>query len=85
MTMRERIARGQAEFDGRGWLNMHSADRKRYLQRADLFLAAIREPTEAMVKAGVAHSYDIGIDLEPGGVAWFHEVLIDAAISEGKT
>jgi hypothetical protein len=49
-TMRERIARGQAEFDGRGWLNMPRGERDRYLDRADAVLAAMREPTEAMVQ-----------------------------------
>jgi len=88
MTMRERIARGQAEFDGRGWLNMHSADRKRYLQRADLFLAAMREPTPQMlIDAGLMDGYggedSYNPDADVDHITWW-QAMIDAA-SEGKT
>jgi hypothetical protein len=79
-TMRERIARGQAEFDGRGWLNMPRGERDRYLDRADAAIEAMREPTEAMVNAG----YDVGYSPDPLPCDAVWKAMIDAAISEGK-
>lgn len=51
-TMIERMARAAAIFDGRPFETMGRVDRERYLARAMAELAAIREPTAAMVEAG---------------------------------
>jgi hypothetical protein len=79
-TMRERIARGQAEFDGRGWLNMPRGERDRYLDRADAAIEAMRKPTVPMCKAMILEL--MNEDSPHRGGVW--GAMIDAAISEGK-
>lgn len=51
-SMVEKIARGQAEFDGRPWLSMPKTERERYMDRARAALQAIRDPTKEMAAAG---------------------------------
>lgn len=81
-TMRERIAKVLAAADG-----MHpdavSNDGddipiwETYLDVADAVRAAIREPTEGMVNAGVIHTNDAGYCLEPEGVADLYQAMIE--------
>ena len=80
MDMIERVARGQADFDGRGWMAMSRGERGRYIQRARLAIQDIREPTEAMEDAGTLPTYQ-WIDESAAGV-W--KRMIDAALKEGE-
>lgn len=82
MTMRERIARVAYDeaFPQVAWEIAGDHRQQFFLDQADAVLAAMREPTEAMVTAG----YDVGYspDPLPCGDVW--KAMIDAAISEGK-
>lgn len=52
MSMIERVAIGQADFDGRPWLSMSRGERERYKQRARAAIEEMGEPTEEMIDAG---------------------------------
>jgi hypothetical protein len=71
-TMRERVARAIAEA--------HELHGRSYYSIADAVIAAMREPTEAMVNAG----YDVGYSPDPLPCDAVWKAMIDAAISEGK-
>ena len=88
MTLRERVARAieptlwaildkpedAAEFG-------HPAERRAYsLAKAERAIAAMREPTEAMVRSGVHVVNGWGVSGVP---VW--EAMIDAALSEGTS
>lgn len=47
MSLIEKIAAGQAEFDGRELIAMPRVERERYMERARLALKAMQEPPEA--------------------------------------
>lgn len=84
MRMREKIAR--ALFDN--WISRQSSltrterawrrSRDGLLLDADAVLAAMREPTEAMVTAGTAE--DDVHELAPARIHW--QAMIDSAIEE---
>ena len=92
MPMRERIARAayasHFHCSEDEWSNggLPPSSRERYLRIADAVLAAMREPTEAMLDAAC----EVGPDTPYGGfgcddATTIFQAMIDAAISEGKT
>jgi hypothetical protein len=52
-----------------------------YRKHADAVLAAMRKPTEAMVKAGDLPGWDDDITIGHGTEIW--QAMIDAALTEG--
>lgn len=77
-TMKERIARAICK-DMTG--DVH--DYELYRDTADAVLAAMREPTEEMVKAGDLPGWDGDVTVDLSREVW--QAMIDAAITEGKT
>lgn len=78
MTMIERVAESQAKFDGRSLIGMPRGERERYLERARLAIAAMREPTEGMIEAGDIPDCDA--PHKPADGVW--RAMIDAALEE---
>ena len=77
-SMIERVAESQANFDGRKLINMPMGERVRYRQRARAAIEAMREPTEAMRKAGWEET-----DQRDEYAVWC--AMIDAALAEQPT
>jgi len=50
MTMREKMASAMAKKDGKHWDPMSERFREAYYNHADAALAALEEPTEAMLE-----------------------------------
>lgn len=75
MTMIERVAESQANFDGRKLSDMPKGERERYRQRARLAIEAMRVPTPLMEQ----EAYDHGNE---GRFVDGWEIMIDAALME---
>lgn len=82
MTMIERVAEGQAKFDGRTLIAMPRGERQRYYERARLAILAIREPSERMEEAATEAIADIPTWANLDIVATSHRAMIDAALEE---
>lgn len=81
MTMIERVAESQAKFDGRSLIGMPRGERERYLERARLAIAALREPTPEIEDAiRRTDCWDPEEHTESYGHAWRY--AIDAALEE---
>jgi len=89
MNMIERIAIGQAAFDGRKLIEMPRQDRERYRQRARLMLEELMTPTDEMCSAGCCgDTFDIyweyAVDGRPGGPADVFTAMISKALEGGE-
>lgn len=60
MTTVEKMARSDAEFDGRDFDGLRSADKRRYMDRCAKSLKALQEPSELMVLA-MAEADHVGV------------------------
>ena len=82
MKMRERIVRAIIECDGR-LLRSNDLSIAEANAYAEAVLAAMRDPTDEMVKAGDLPGWDGSITVDLSCEVW--QAMIDAAITEGKT
>lgn len=93
-TMIELVAESQAKFDGRSLIGMPRGERERYLERARLAIAAMREPTEGMLAGteapgawGAEPRFVVPVGYENGPIyreqcAEIYQAMIDAALEE---
>jgi hypothetical protein len=80
-TMRERVARAALDaYYPQSLFSLDHPEREKFRAVADAVLAAMREPTKAMVNAG----YDVGYSPDPLPCDAVWKAMIDAAIREGK-
>ena len=85
MTMLERVAAaiasgwlevGRGPLDEKRWYALHEHTRMVLLNEARVAIAALREPTDEMIKAG-----DAIVHVDIHGSAHIWDAMIDAALS----
>ena len=78
-TMIERVARAIALADDEDYMEDHC----RFDKRAKAALAAMREPTEAMINGGVRAPNYLEDQSSKRGCGNIYRAMIDAALAEG--
>lgn len=77
-SMIERVARALAEEDG----DLYEANAVFWKGMARAAIKAMREPTEAMERAGDIPGWDDAVSIGHSADVW--RAMIDAALSEGR-
>lgn len=81
ISLIERGARQMAEDDGVAWSALQADGQASYLDRAVSFIAAVRDPTMAMLQAGSGAASTVPI-LNTLRIAW--SAMCDEAIAEHR-